>query len=191
MSEFTMGPMLLNLVLWLPIIGVGLVLLAARANDGLSRTISAAVMTVQFALTTVLYLQFDATAAGLQFATQLPWIAQWGVSYLIGLDGFNILLVLLTAFLGPIVVLGAWTSIKKDVPLFHVMVLLLQFAMMGAFVAQDLFLFYLFWEAMLIPMFLIIGIWGGMNRIYAAFKFFLYTFLGSVLMLVAIAAVGG
>ena len=186
MSEFTMGPMLLNLVLWLPIVGVGLVLLLARANDGLSRTISAAVMTVQFALTTVLYLQFDATAAGLHFATQLPWIAQWGVSYLIGLDGFNILLVLLTAFLGPIVVLGAWTSIKKDVPLFHVMVLLLQFAMMGAFVSQDLFLFYLFWEAMLIPMFLIIGMWGGARRVYATIKFVLYTAFGSILMLAAV-----
>ena len=116
MSEFTMGPMLLNLVLWLPIIGVGLVLLAARANDGLSRTIAAAVMTVQFALATVLYLQFDATAAGLQFATQLPWIAQWGVSYLIGLDGFNILLVLLTAFLGPLVVAGAFTAVPFRMP---------------------------------------------------------------------------
>jgi NADH-quinone oxidoreductase subunit M len=186
MSEFTMGPMLLNLVLWLPIAGVGLVLLLARANDGLARTIAAAVMTVQFALATVLYLQFDATTAGLQFATQLPWIAQWGVSYLIGLDGFNLLLVLLTAFLGPIVVLGAWTSIKKDVPLFHVMVLLLQFAMIGALVAQDLFLFYLFWEAMLIPMFLIIGMWGGARRVYATLKFVLYTAFGSILMLAAV-----
>jgi len=186
MSDFTMGPTLLNLVLWLPIMGVALVLLAARANDGLARAISVATMGVQFALAAMLYLQFDATASGLQFATQLPWIAQWGVSYLIGLDGFNILLVLLTAFLGPIVVLGAWTSIKKDVPLFHGMVLLLQFAMMGAFVAQDLFLFYLFWEAMLIPMFLIIGMWGGVRRVYATLKFVLYTAFGSILMLAAV-----
>ncbi len=180
------GSMLLNLVLWLPVIGAGLLLLAARSSDARARAISLATMTVQFALTALLYAQFDETSAGLQFATQLPWIPQWGVSYRVALDGFNILLVMLTAFLGPIVVLGSWTSIKKDVPLFHGMVLLLQFAMMGAFVAQDLFLFYLFWEAMLIPMFFMIGVWGGARRVYATLKFVLYTAFGSILMLAAV-----
>ena len=123
---------------------------------------------------------------GLQFETRLPWIAAWGVYYQIGLDGYNVLLVLLTAFLGPLVVAGAFTAIRKDVKLFYAMVLLLQFAMLGTFVAQDLFLFYLFWEAMLIPMFLIIGIWGGERRIYATLKFVLYTAFGSILMLAAV-----
>ena len=122
---------------------------------------------------------------GLQFETRIPWIPAWGVYYQIGLDGYNVLLVLLTAFLGPLVVAGAFTAIQKDVKLFYAMVFLIQFAMLGAFVAQDLFLFYLFWETMLIPMFLIIGIWGGERRIYATIKFFLYTAFGSILMLAA------
>jgi NADH-quinone oxidoreductase subunit M len=105
--------------------------------------------------------------AGLQFETRLPWIETWGVHYQIGLDGYNILLVMLTAFLGPLVTASAFSAINKDVKLFYAMVLLIQFAMMGAFLAQDLFLFYVFWETMLIPMFLMIGIWGGERRIYA------------------------
>ena len=177
---------MLNLVLFLPMLGAVLLQFLPNGNDKLVRSTTAGVMTVQFALTAWLYAQFDGAVPGLQFATNLPWIADWGVSYAIGLDGYNILLVLLTAFLGPLVVLGAYTSIEKDVKLFHVMVLLLQFAMMGAFVSQDLFLFYLFWEAMLIPMFLIIGVWGGTRRIYATVKFFLYTAFGSILMLAAL-----
>ncbi len=106
--------------------------------------------------------------------------------YQIGLDGYNILLVMLTAFLGPLVTAGAFSAITKDVKLFYAMVFLIQFAMMGAFVAQDLFLFYVFWETMLIPMFLMIGIWGGERRIYATIKFFLYTAFGSILMLAAV-----
>ena len=106
--------------------------------------------------------------------------------YQIGLDGYNLLLVLLTAFLGPLVVAGAFTAIRKDVKLFYAMVFLIQFAMLGTFLAQDLFLFYLFWEAMMIPMFLIIGIWGGERRIYATLKFVLYTAFGSILMLAAV-----
>ena len=124
--------------------------------------------------------------AGLQFETRLPWIADWGVYYQIGLDGYNVLLVLLTAFLGPLVVAGAFTAITKDVKLFYAMVFLVQFAMLGTFVAQDLFLFYFFWETMLIPMFLLIGIWGGERRIYATLKFVLYTAFGSILMLAAV-----
>lgn len=186
MSEDPMCALLLNLVLWLPLLGVGLLMAVPRGNDRLVRLLTVAVMTVQFVMTVLLYRAFDGTTAGLQFITSIPWIPDWGVSYLIGLDGFNILLVLLTGFLGPLVVLGAYTSIEKDVKLFHAMVLFLQFAMMGAFLAQDLFLFYLFWEAMLIPMFLIIGIWGGTRRIYATVKFFLYTAFGSILMLAAL-----
>lgn len=177
--------LLLNLVLFLPLAGVALLGLV-RANAAAVRTTTAVVMAVQFVLAALLYAHFDGGVAGLQFATSVPWIADWGVSYAIGLDGVNVLLVLLTAFLGPLVVLGAWTSIEKDITFFHVNVLLLQFAMMGAFVAQDLFLFYVFWEAMLIPMFLIIGIWGGARRSYATVKFVLYTAFGSILMLAAL-----
>jgi NADH-quinone oxidoreductase subunit M len=143
-------------------------------------------MLAELALAVCLYAQFDAAAAGLQFETRLPWIPGWGVYYQIGLDGFNVLLVLLTAFLGPLVVAGAFSAIQTSVKLFYAMVLLIQFAMMGTFVAQDLFLFYLFWETMLIPMFLLIGIWGGDRRIYATFKFVLYTAFGSILMLAAV-----
>lgn len=177
--------LLLNLVLWLPVAGA-LLLGLLRTNAQAVRVSTALIMGVQFVLALVLYQHFDGAQSGLQAATTVPWIPEWGVSYSIGLDGINILLVLLTAFLGPLVIVGAWRAIEKDVTLFHVMVLLLQFAMMGAFVAQDLFLFYLFWEAMLIPMFLIIGIWGGARRSYATVKFVLYTAFGSILMLAAL-----
>jgi NADH-quinone oxidoreductase subunit M len=154
-------------------------------RDSTVRTFTLAVMVVQFLLSTILYAHFDSAAPGLQFETRMAWIPQWGVNYIIGLDGYNILLVILTTFLGPLVTAGAFTAITKDVKLFYAMVFLIQFAMLGTFVAQDLFLFYLFWEAMLIPMFLMIGIWGGERRIYATIKFFLYTAFGSILMLAA------
>ena len=177
---------LLDVVLFLPLAGVGLLLaLRPQEEDGIRYT-TFAVMLAQFALTVWLYLIYDAHADGLQFETRLPWIAAWGVYYHIGLDGYNVLLVLLTAFLGPLVVAGAFTAIRKDVKLFYAMLLLLQFAMVGTFVAQDLFLFYLFWETMLIPLFFIIGIWGGERRIYATFKFVLYTAFGSIVMLAAV-----
>ncbi|GIK87429.1 MAG: NADH-quinone oxidoreductase subunit M [Burkholderiales bacterium] len=178
--------LILNVVLFLPVAGMAFTALAHERQPNLVRAGTFAAMLVQFALTAWLYLRFDATAPGLQFATHLPWIPEWGVAYLIGLDGYNVLLVLLTAFLGPIVVAGAWTAITKDVRLFHAMVFLIQFAMIGTFLAQDLFLFYLFWELMLVPMFLMIGIWGGERRIYATVKFVLYTAFGSILMLAAL-----
>ncbi len=177
---------LLSIVLYLPLAGIAVLVFVARDNDVLVRRVSLAVMTLQFVLTAVLYAHFDAAATGLQFETRIPWIPDWGVYYHIGLDGMSILLVALTAFLGPLVVAGAFTAITKDVKLFYAMVLLIQFAMLGAFVAQDLFVFYLFWETMLIPMFLLIGIWGGERRIYATIKFFLYTAFGSILMLAAV-----
>ena len=182
MSEAVM----LNWVLFLPMLGIGLLLLTPKPREDLMRGISLAVMILQFLLTLWLYLQFDAATPGLQFETRLPWIADWGVYYHVGLDGLNLLLVLLTAFLGPLVVAGAFSAIKKDVKLFYSMVFFIQFAMLGTFIAQDLFLFYVFWETMLIPMFLIIGIWGGERRIYATLKFVLYTAFGSILMLAAV-----
>ncbi len=177
---------LLNAVLWLPMLGLGLLLLTPADKPDLTRNITLGVMLLQFALTAWLYTRFDSAAVGLQFETRVPWIAAWGVNYQIGLDGYNVLLVMLTAFLGPLVVAGAFSAISKDVKLFHAMVFLIQFAMMGTFLAQDLFLFYVFWETMLIPMYLMIGIWGGERRIYATIKFVLYTAFGSILMLAAV-----
>ena len=176
----------LNLVLWLPVIGMVALLLAPHGTDRAVRGFSLALMLLQFALAAWLYRRFDGAVAGLQFETRLPWIRDWGVHYHIGLDGLNVLLVALTAFLGPLVVAGAFTAVQKQVKLFYAMVFFIQFAMLGTFVAQDLFLFYVFWEAMLIPMFLIIGIWGGERRIYATLKFVLYTAFGSILMLAAV-----
>lgn len=177
---------MLNLVLFLPLAGIGLLLLLPAGHHELTRRVTLGVMVLQFALTAWLYTRFDSNVAGLQFETRVPWVAAWGVHYQIGLDGYNILLVMLTAFLGPLVTAGAFSAITKDVKLFYAMVFLIQFAMMGTFLAQDLFLFYIFWETMLIPMFLMIGIWGGERRIYATIKFFLYTAFGSILMLAAV-----
>ena len=178
--------LVLNGVLWLPLLGVAALLFVPAADLRLTRRLTLAVMVVQLLLTAWLYQRFDSTVDALQFETRVPWIAAWGVHYQIGLDGYNLLLVMLTAFLGPLVVAGSFTAITKDLGLFHAMVLLIQFAMMGTFLAQDLFLFYVFWETMLIPMFLLIGIWGGERRIYATIKFVLYTAFGSILMLAAL-----
>jgi NADH-quinone oxidoreductase subunit M len=178
--------LMLQIVLWLPLAGLAALLVVPSAQADTLRRVSLVAMLLQFALTLLLYLDFDPAQPGLQAATRLPWIADWGVYFSIGLDGTNLLLVLLTGFLGPIVVAGSFTAITKDVKLFYAMVFLIQFAMMGTFVAQDLFVFYIFWETMLIPMFLMIGIWGGERRIYATLKFVLYTAFGSILMLAAI-----
>ena len=176
----------LNIVLYLPLVGIAaLIALPARA-DAAVRAVSLAVMVLQFVLVALLYSRFDPSVPGLQFETRVPWISTWGVYYQIGLDGYNILLVMLTAFLGPLVVASAFSAIRQQQKLFYSMVFLLQFTMLGTFVAQDLFVFYLFWEAMLIPLFLIIGIWGGERRIYATLKFVLYTAFGSILMLAAV-----
>jgi NADH-quinone oxidoreductase subunit M len=177
---------LLNVVLYLPLLGIALIVALPEGQDDRVRHLSFGVMLAQFVITAFLYLRFDPNVAGLQAETNLPWIADWGVAYRIGLDGYNVLLVLLTAFLGPLVVAGAFSAIQKDVKLFYSMVFFIQFAMLGTFLAQDLLLFYIFWETMLIPMFLIIGIWGGERRIYATVKFVLYTAFGSILMLAAL-----
>ena len=177
---------LLNLVLWLPVAGMAAIAVLPKGRDSWVRGLSLALMLLQLAMTAVLYLHFKADQPGLQFLTSVVWISEWGIEYRIGLDGINVLLVALTAFLGPLVVASAFSAIQKNVKLFYAMVFFIQFAMLGAFVAQDLFLFYVFWEAMLIPMFLIIGIWGGERRIYATLKFVLYTAFGSILMLAAV-----
>lgn len=181
---------MLNLLLWLPVLGGVALLFVSREREALIRQGTLGVMLLQLLLAGWLYLAFEAGVPGLQFETRLPWIGAWGVHYHVGLDGLNLLLVLLTAFLGPLVVASALRSITREVKLFHGLLLFLQFTMIGTFLAQDLFLFYVFWEAMLIPMFLMIGMWGGGRRIYATLKFFLYTAFGSILMLAAVIWLG-
>lgn len=141
---------------------------------------------IAFALSLPLFWTFDTGTAAFQNTISAPWIETWGIRYALGLDGISLLLVLLTTFTMPIAVAGSFTYIRKRERAFYGMMLVLMTGMIGAFVALDLFLFYLFWELMLIPMYFLIGIWGGERRIYSAIKFFLYTAVGSLLMLVAI-----
>lgn len=144
-------------------------------------------MLAGFLLSLKLFFGYDADSTQtMQFVQSTPWLPEYGIVYKVGIDGMSLLLFLMTTFLGPLVILSSWRSIEDRVKGFHVSMLLLQTAMLGAFVSLNLFLFYIFWEAMLIPMYFIIGIWGGPRRIYAAVKFFLYTLFGSLLMLVAI-----
>jgi NADH-quinone oxidoreductase subunit M len=141
---------------------------------------------VIFALSLTLLLDFDSAAAGFQFVEQTPWFVGYNITYHVGIDGISLWMVLLTTFLLPICVLCSWQSIEQRVPEFMTMFLILEALVIGTFVSLDLLLFYIFFEAVLIPMYLIIGIWGGKNRIYAAYKFFLYTLAGSVLFLLAL-----
>lgn len=177
--------LVLNALVYLPLAGLLAILLVPRRREGAAKWIALAATTIQLGLGCLLYARFDGSNPGLQFVTDLPWIAAWGVHYIVGLDGLNLLLVLLTVFLGPLVVLGSFTAIRAQIRLFYSMLLLVQFAMLGTFAAQDLFLFFVFWEAMVVPMFFIIGIWGGERRVYATMKFVLYTAAGSILMLAA------
>lgn len=158
----------------------------SEAGKKMLKTAALAFSLVVFLLSCRLYQAFDASQAGFQFTEQRPWIEAFGVSYSVGIDGISMLLVLLTTFLTPIVILGSWTAVEEKLKSYLFLLLALETGMIGAFVALDIFLFYLFWEAMLIPMYLLIGVWGGKDRIYASMKFFLYTLVGSLLMLVAI-----
>jgi NADH-quinone oxidoreductase subunit M len=184
---------ILSTVLWLPALGAIGLLLVPRDNAELARRVALAVALVTFLVSLALPLGFrpELGADGgvtpyFQFAEQISWLPMWGVSYHIGVDGVSLWLVILTTFLLPIVVLSTWGSVERDVRNFEILVLLLTTAMIGVFVSLDLLLFYIFWEFTLIPMTLLIGIWGAANRVYAARKFFIYTFAGSVLMLFAI-----
>ncbi len=180
---------LLSIVTFLPAAGAVLVFLLPRRQEALTKAAALAVTVVAFAASLPLYWGFDPAVADYQFVELRAWMPTLGISYHLGIDGISLLLVLLTTFLMPLVLLSAWRAIESRWKEFAITMLLLETGMLGVFVALDLFLFYVFWEAMLIPMYLIIGIWGGSNRIYAAIKFVLYTLAGSLLMLVAILAV--
>jgi NADH-quinone oxidoreductase subunit M len=188
-----LGFPILSLVLWLPALGALLLLVVPRDNDDLSRRVALGFSLLTFVVSLGLPLWFSAapaegTVPPMQFRESLSWLPSWGVSYSLALDGISLWLVMLTTFLSPIVVLSTWDSVHKQVRYFQMLLLFLETAMLGVFLAQDLLLFYVFWEFTLIPMTFLIGIWGGANRIYAARKFFLYTFAGSVLMLLAVIA---
>jgi len=176
---------LLSLLIWLPILGGALIL--AMRNAQAARWASLAVALLTFLLSIGLLTGYDRGAAEvMQFVEQRPWIPAFGIGYNLAVDGIAIALVLLTTLVGVLVLVGAWGVINKRVNQYVSALLILEGITVGIFSATDAMLFYVFFEAMLIPMFLIIGVWGGPRRIYAAIKFFLYTFLGSVLMLVAL-----
>ena len=177
---------LLSLVTLLPAAGALVLALLPSRPAHLHRWFALALSLVVFLLSCVLWFRFDPNLPSFQLEEQIPWIEQYGISYHLGVDGISLLLVMLTTVLIPVVILASWSSIDVHVKGFHIALLLLTTGMIGAFVALDLFLFYVFWELMLIPMYFIIGVWGGPRRIYAAVKFVLFTMVGSLLMLVAI-----
>lgn len=176
---------ILTVLILLPLVGVGLLVAIQSFGNGLVRRGALFITLLEFLLSLILFTGFKATAA-FQFVEQVSWIPVWGVSYFVGVDGISLFLILLTTFLMPISVLASWKSVEKSVTGFMVSLLVMESAMVGVFASLDLFFFYIFWEAMLIPMYFLIGVWGSGNRIYAAIKFVLFTMVGSLLMLVGI-----
>jgi NADH-quinone oxidoreductase subunit M len=189
---------LLSWVTFFPLL-TGVVLLAV---DGFASTLGSSGLPAQvwrgiglgsvlftFLLSLLLWAGFDATETAFQFVEYAPWLPQWGVHYYAGIDGISLLLIILTTFLMPLVLLGSWNDIKKSLKSYIFFMLFLETGMIGTFAALNLFQFYVFWELMLIPMYFIIGVWGGPRRVYAAIKFFLFTMFGSLLMLVALLVV--
>ncbi len=181
----------LSLLIWFPIIGaLVMMLFAGERNPGLSKILSLLIALVTFGLSIPLYLDFDSTTAAMQFTENMPWIESLNIRYSLGVDGFSVPLIMLTSFINVIVVIAGWKVIKDRISFYMASFLMMTGLMNGVFASMDSILFYVFWEAMLIPMFLIIGIWGGPNRVYATIKFFLYTFFGSIFMLIALIYMG-
>ncbi|HEU5360613.1 MAG TPA: NADH-quinone oxidoreductase subunit M [Candidatus Deferrimicrobiaceae bacterium] len=179
---------LLSAVIFLPVAGILVLFFLPKENPRLLKNVTFLVTLVDFLLSLPIAIGFDGSTAAMQFVQKVPWIPQYGISYSVGVDGISLWLVLLTTFLMPVTILSTYEAIQKHVKEFMIFMLLLQVGMVGVFLAVDLFLFYIFWELVLIPMYFLIGVWGSDRRIYSAIKFFLYTFAGSVLMLVAIIA---
>jgi NADH-quinone oxidoreductase subunit M len=177
---------ILSVLIWLPIAGGFAMLVLGDRGITLGRWIALATTAVTFGLSTLLYTNFDLTTAQMQFVELREWIPTINADYALGVDGISMPLILLTTFITPLVVLASWTVIDRRPAQYYAAFLILEGLMVGVFAALDALLFYVLWEAMLIPMFIIIGIWGGPRRVYATIKFFLYTFLGSVLMLVSL-----
>jgi NADH-quinone oxidoreductase subunit M len=180
------------LVTFFPLVGVLVILFLNSEQKNTIRWVALITTLITFAISIAMLVQFNPNNPDLQMVINLPWIqvAGWNISFHMGVDGLSILLVLLTTLLTPISILSTWTAIEERVKEFMIFFLLLEVAMIGVFLAQDLFLFFIFWEFTLVPMYFLIGIWGGSRRLYAAIKFFLYTMAGSVLMLLAILWLG-
>lgn len=177
---------LLSLLIWLPIVAAFAILALGPQREGMARMFAMLTSVVTLLLSIPLWIYFDNSTANMQFVENIAWIPSLNINYHLGVDGIAMPLVVLTTFISVLTVLSAWKVIKKNVHQFMAAFLMLEAMMIGVFCAQDAMLFYVFFEAMLIPMFLIIGIWGGPNRVYATIKFFIYTFFGSVFMLIAL-----
>ena len=193
MEELISNPLgfpLLSVVVFIPLAGALVLWLAylVGTREEQLKWIALSATLVGFLVSLPIYFLFDSTTPAMQFKEQYSWIATFNIHYTLGVDGISLLLVLMTTLLSPICVLCSWRAIENRVMEFMVSLLLMETAMLGVFMALDFVLFYVFWEAMLIPMYLIIGVWGGPNRLYAAIKFFLYTLVGSLLLLVAMIA---
>ncbi|MBA3259223.1 MAG: NADH-quinone oxidoreductase subunit M [Gemmatimonadales bacterium] len=187
MTEFldsiAYGQWILHALILLPLLGVVPVLLGAESA---AKRTALAVTILEFVISAGLWWELDPSRGAFQLLSNTPWIANWGISYRVGIDGISLFMVLLTTALMPLSVLGSWNYITRQERGFYALMLTLLTGLVGVFLALDLFVFYIFFEIMLIPMYFIIGIWGGANRLYAAIKFFIYTMAGSLLMLVAI-----
>jgi NADH-quinone oxidoreductase subunit M len=179
---------LLSVILFTPLAGALLLLFVPRRNADAIRWFANAVAMLGFVVSLPLWFRFEPLGPTWQFAERADWIPSIGASYHLGVDGFSALLILLTTLMGAIAVLSSWTAIGERVKEYYVVLLILQTGMLGAFMALDFLLFFLFWEVMLVPMYFLIGIWGGGRRLYSAIKFFLYTLVGSVVMLLGILA---
>ncbi|MBU0800932.1 MAG: NADH-quinone oxidoreductase subunit M, partial [Alphaproteobacteria bacterium] len=182
---------ILSLMTFLPLVGAFFIMLIRGAPDVVARNARYAALYTSlftFALSVYMLMNFNGSSADFQFAEKHLWLPALNIGYHMGVDGISVYFVALSAFLTPICILASWNSIENRVKEYMIAFLILETFMIGTFCALDAVLFYVFFEAVLIPMFLIIGIWGGARRVYASFKFFLYTLLGSVLMLVALLA---
>jgi NADH-quinone oxidoreductase subunit M len=177
---------ILSTLIFLPVAGAALLLLIKRSQEGLIKWLTLTVSVANFVISVPLFMKFDKASYSVQFSEKHAWIPSWNIYYSLGIDGISVLFVLLSSLVTILCVLISWESIKVKAKEFYISILLIEGAMIGVFCSLDFFLFYIFWEAMLIPMYLLIGVWGGPNRVYAAVKFFLYTLVGSVLMLVGI-----
>jgi len=187
-----MDSMILTLVTFFPVLGILIILILPKERPNSIRWTALITSVITFGISLVMLSRYDPAQADLQMVIREPWIriASWTIEYHMGVDGLSILLVLLTTFLTPISILSTWSAVEDRVKEFMAFFLLLEIGMVGVFVAMDLFLFYIFWEFTLVPMYFLIGIWGGPRRMYAAIKFFLYTMAGSILMLLAILWLG-
>ncbi len=177
---------ILSVLIWLPILGGLAVVAIGEHRAGLARLLALAIAGATFLLSITLFTGFDASTAAMQFTELKPWIATFDIFYRLGVDGFSVPLILLTTFFGVLVIIAGWEVIQVKVNQYMAAFLIMEGLMVGVFSALDAMLFYVFFEAMLIPMFLVIGMWGGPRRVYATIKFFLYTFLGSVFMLIGL-----